>query len=167
LSAFTLRAAAPEDEAAVTSLTEASYGTLMRGAYDKVLLKKVLPIITRANPRLLASGAYFLAVTADGEVIGSGGWSRERPGTKEIQDGLGHIRHFATQPSWTGCGVGRAIFEPCKGDAKAADLGRLECYSSLNAVDFYARLGFKEIRPVEIPLGGDLIMPAMLMECAM
>ena len=148
----------------MTALTRASYGRLMAGGYDQDLLDKLLPIIARANPRLLASGAYYLTVSPDGEVIGAGGWSRERPGSGAIETGLGHIRHFATHPDWVGQGVGRALFERCMDEARAAGISRLECYSSLNAVDFYCRLGFLVIRAIDIPMGGDLVMPAVLME---
>ncbi|MEM7041521.1 MAG: GNAT family N-acetyltransferase [Pseudomonadota bacterium] len=164
MAAFTLRVAGPEDEAAVTALTQASYRTLMPAAYDRDLLVKVLPIICKANPALLASTTYFLAVTAEGDVIGSGGWSREQPGTLKIQTGAGHIRHFATHPDWTRRGVGRAIHERCAREARAAGLDRFECYASLNAVDFYERLGFKEVRPVDLPMGGSVAMPALMME---
>lgn len=56
------------------------------------------------------------------------------------------------------------IYERCEREARAAGLDCFECYSSLNAVDFYARLGFKKTRPVDIPMGDALIMPAMHME---
>lgn len=128
----------PEDEAAVTVLTKSSYGTLMRSAYEPALLEKLLPIIAKANPRLLASGTYYLMVSAGGEVIGAGGWSHEQPGRQKRQGCLGHIRHFAIHPAWTLRGVGRALYERCAEEAKVAGLGRFECYASLNAVDFCA-----------------------------
>ena len=148
----------------MTALTKSSYGTLMSAAYDRDLLDQVLPIICRANPRLLASQTYFLAVADDGDVIGSGGWSRERPGTQKIEPGVGHIRHFATHPDWACRGVGRAIFERCANEAKSASVARLECYSSLNAVDFYAKLGFKAVRPMRVSLNDEHAMPVLLME---
>lgn len=38
---------------------------------------------------------------------------------------------------------------------------RLAGYSSLNVMDFYIRLGFKDIRRIGIPMGGDLVMPSV------
>lgn len=163
MTGFKLRAAVSDDEAAVTRLLEISYGRLMSAAYEQAQLDAFLPLIVTAQPGLLASGTYYLAVTPEGEVIGAGGWTRERPGTGEIDVGTGHIRHVATHPGWTGHGIGRAIMERCSAEARSAGIARFECYSSLNAVDFYARLGFKEIRRVEIPMGGDLVMPSVLM----
>lgn len=148
----------------MTGLLKQSYGRLMPGAYGEALVAEVLPIIARANPRLLASGTYYLAFTPDGELIGAGGWTCERPGIGEIEADMGHIRHFATHPDWIGQGVGRALIQRCVSDAVSAGITRFECYSSLNAVDFYARLGFKEVRAIDIPMGGDLVMPSLLME---
>ena len=148
----------------MTALTQASYATLMPAAYDQGLLDKLLPIIAKANPQLLASGLYYLAVSPEDEVVGAGGWTRERPGSGDTEAGLGHIRHFATHPDWTGQGVGRALFERCLSESRSTGISWFECYSSLNAVDFYRRLGFLEVRTIDIPMGGDLVMPAVLME---
>ena len=164
LTAFTLRIAELDDEAAVTALTQASYSALMPAAYDQDLLSKVLPIIARANPKLLASGSYYVAVSADGAIIGAGGWTRERPGSGAIEEGRGHIRHFAIHPDWIGRGVGRALVERAVREAESHSIRRLECNSSLNAVDFYRRLGFINVRAIDVPLGEHLRMPAMLME---
>lgn len=159
--------ASPGDEAAVTRLLQVSYGKLMPPAYGQVQTEALLPIIGRAQPELMASGSYYLAVTPLDEVIGAGGWTRAWPGRGEVEEHVGHIRHVATDPGWTGKGVGRAIMERSFGEASAAGMRRLACYSSLNAVDFYARLGFKEVHRIDIPMGGDLVMTSILMERAL
>lgn len=177
-----VRPSTSSDEATVNQLLERSYSTLMQAGYDQVELTKLLPIIGKANPSLLASGTYYLAETATGAIVGSGGWTVERPGDSKLSPALGvppapglppataHIRHFATHPGWTGQGVGRAIFDRCAGDARSSGITRFECYASLNAVDFYAKLGFKAIDRIDVPIGGkrgavdDLVMKAMLME---
>ena len=164
LTGFELRAAVPADEAAVTQLLEVSYGQLMPAAYERARLDAFLPLIVKAQPELLASDTYYLVVTSEDEVIGAGGWTKERPGTGDIDAGTGHIRHVATHPKWTGRGVGRMIIDHCAAVARSAGIERFACCSSLNAVDFYAHLGFKEVRPVDIPMGGGLIMPSLLME---
>jgi N-acetylglutamate synthase-like GNAT family acetyltransferase len=130
-------------------------------------MDKALPIISRANPRLLASRTYFVAITDDGDVIGSGGWSREQPGARKIERGIGHIRHFATHPDWTHSGVGRAIHERCADEGKAVGLDCFECYASLNAVDFYTKLGFDAVRPMDVVLNDQVVLPVMLMEQAL
>ncbi len=161
---FKLRTAVAEDEDEITRLLQSSYGRLLPTAYEPDLLEKLLPLIARAHPHLLASGTYYLAVSVSGGTIGVGGWTRERPGTGNVEPGLAHIRHFAVHPDWAGRRVGRALVEHSFDRARAAGVERFECYSSLNAVDFYRRCGFLVVRPVDIPMPDGLVMPSMLME---
>lgn len=160
---FTLRVSVPEDAPRVTALLQASYPVLMAEGYEGPLLTSVLPFMTQANPALLSSGTYYLAEAAGGQVVGCGGWTRERPGTGEVADGLAHIRHFATHPDWVGHGVGRAIFEFCERAAKAAGVRRFECYSSLNAERFYLALGFAKAGQMKVTLADGIGLPSILM----
>lgn len=161
---FTFRIAMPEDEASVGDLLKASYSALMLSSYDEAVLAGALPMITRANPSLLSAGTYYVAESEEGVIVGCGGWTRERPDTTELVPGLGHIRHFATHPSWIGRGVGRSIYAMCEEQARSAGLWRLECYSSLNAEGFYAALGFRSIRQIEVPMGQGVALPGVLMQ---
>jgi GNAT superfamily N-acetyltransferase len=135
----------------------------MAGHYEPALLAALLPLITVANPRLLASGRHYVAVTGTGEIAGCGGWSHERPGTEEIEPGLGHIRHFGTHPGWTGRGIGRALLERCLHDSEREGVTCLECYANLNAEGFYRALGFAPVQPVRVSITPQLAMPALLM----
>ena len=163
MAEITLRVATPADAARVTALLEASYPPLMADGYEEAELAVALPLMTRANPALLSSGTYYVAEAAKGQVVGCGGWTRERPGTMEVTEGLAHIRHFGTHPDWLGRGVGRAIYELCEKEARAAGIQRLECYSSLNAERFYLALGFTKAGPMELPLDEGVGLPAVLM----
>ena len=148
---FTLRVSTPDDAAGVSSLLDASYSVLMATGYDAATLTAALPFMTKANPVLLSSGLYYIAEHDDGRLAGCGGWSLEPPGTGEIVDGLGHIRHLAVHPQSTGCGVGRAIKERCEATARAAGVARFKWYASLNAEGFYKALGFTTRGTVDTP----------------
>lgn len=161
---FSLRVATPEDEAAVDALLQASYPDLLASAYDADVLADALPLFTRANPSLLSSGTYYLAESGGQKLVGCGGWTRERPGTGQVVAGLAHIRHFGTHAAWTGKGVGRGIYSLCEEHARAADIRRFECYSSLNGQGFYAALGFRTVRPIEVNLSPEVAVPGVLME---
>ena len=52
--------------------------------------------MTQANATLISARTYYLAVSDNGLVVGCGGWTRERPGSGEVEPALAHIRHFAT-----------------------------------------------------------------------
>ena len=87
----------------------------MAPGYPAELLARAVPLMARANPALLRCGTYYLAQGPEGDVLGCGGWTFERPGAAgEPRDrSLGHIRHFATHPKWVRHGVGRALFARC------------------------------------------------------
>jgi len=163
VEADTLRTATPDDEREVTQLLTASYPVLMKGAYEEAVLERALPLMTKANPTLLASGTFYLAETLDGEVVGCGGWTKERPGSDEIEDGLAHIRHFATHPAWTRKGVGKSIFNHCRKQAGKAGFTCLEVYTSLNAELFYQSVGMKSVGPFDVPMGEGLNFPSVRM----
>jgi GNAT superfamily N-acetyltransferase len=107
-----------------------TYPVLFSGAYSAEVLVLALPLLTRSNPRLLPSGTFHVAKNDNGEIVGCGGWSFERPGSGEVVAGMGHIRHFATHPDWTRRGIGRALLSRCIGQAIEPGVGILECQSS-------------------------------------
>ncbi len=158
-----VRAAGLEDEAAIRKVLIGSYPVLMRDSYDPLLLERALPRMTRPNPRLLASGSYFVA-EADEEAVGCGGWSLDASGISERQSGVGHIRHFAVASDWIGRGIGRSIYERCETQARKAGVEQFQCYSSLNGEPFYASLGFERIGPIQVPMGRDLAFPSIHMK---
>mgnify|MGYP006188362113 CR=1 FL=1 len=161
MTAFAVRVAGAADEAAVARVLRDSYPALMAAAYPPELLERALPAITRPHPRLLASGAYYLC-EAEGEPVGCGGWSFERPDSRETEPGVAHIRHFATRAGWAGRGVGRALYRRCEEEARAAGVRTFECQSSLNGERFYAAMGFVRIRPVAFAMG-PVAFPGILM----
>jgi GNAT superfamily N-acetyltransferase len=161
---FGIRVANPGDAHDVSRLLNASYMTLMPAAYDFECLSAALPVMTKANLRLLHSGTYYIAHERDkDELIGCGGWTIEEPGTGVVMRGRAHIRHFATHPEYTGKGIGRAIFDRCIMGARHAGATGLDCYSSLNARSFYEALGFELIEPKTIAMPGNVSFPSLHM----
>jgi len=165
MTTFTIRAAKPEDAANVTALLEKSYATLMAADYDAPTLAAALPLIARANPKLLQAPTYYVAETPSGNLIGCGGWTPEKPGSGTVDGVTGHIRHFATVPDCIRQGVARTLIGRCFDDARAQNLHHLDCYSSLSAVAFYAACGFRVLGPIDIPLTEDCIFPSVHMAC--
>jgi GNAT superfamily N-acetyltransferase len=162
---FRVRVSRPEDAVAVSALLCASYPELMTEGYATDVIERALPLMTRANPKLLGCGTWYVAEAADGGLVGCGGWTVERPGASmaPIDPEIGHIRHFATHPDWVRQGVGRAIFARCVADARAVGVRGFEAYSSLPAERFYCALGFTVIERVLVPLGPDMAFPTVLM----
>lgn len=157
-----LRIAGTADAAAVERVLLASYPPLMGEVYDETLLARALPMMTRANPGLLASGTYYLA-EIDGEPVGCGGWTYEEPGTSNVVLGLAHVRHFAVAVGWTGRGIGRALYARCEAEAREFGAQRFECFASLNGEAFYAALGFVAIGPLNVRMGPQVALPSIRM----
>lgn len=158
-----VRPATSADEDVVSAVLETSYTKLWQGHYAASDLEVLLPMVTRAQPQLLASGRYFLALLED-QYAGCGGWSTAVPGTSgKIIPECGHIRHFAVHPDHLRMGVGRALYDACLSQVHEEGLARLEAWSSLQAVPFYERLGFKVIEHFTIDFPGGVGLASVRM----
>jgi len=161
---FSVRPTTLADADTVTALLERCYPPVLAPHYDPGLLSRALRWLTEAQPTLLESDSFYVAVDDDrGGIVGCGGWTAARPGSGALEPGLGHLRHFATDPAFARRGIGRALVERCLAEARAAGLTRFECYSTFPAEPFYAAFGFERVAQVEIPLPEDLLFPAVLM----
>ena len=159
-----LRVATPSDSEAVASVLRPSYTEVWAGAYPAELLARTLPSITRANPKLLASGTYYLVLAPEDRPAGCGGWTPHPPGAREPDPRRAHIRHFAVHPLFLRRGVGRLLYERCESDARAAGFTAFEAWASLNGQAFYAALGFRPLGRIETPMPGGVRFPAVRME---
>jgi GNAT superfamily N-acetyltransferase len=160
--AYSIRISNLQDVLEITALLKASYTSQLEGSYSPQVLARALPLMTKANPRLLGSGTYYVAETKT-ELVGCGGWSREAPGSGEITKGTAHIRHVATHPRWLRQGVGRSLLVRCFHEAASAGVSNLECHSTIIAVDFYVAIGFKVVAPLLIQLATDISIDGVLL----
>ena len=88
---YSIRIADISDSDAVSALLAASYSILFPAHYSSETLRSALPHMTKANPKLLASGTYYVAEAKPGNLVGCGGWTAARPGSGEIVEGEAHI----------------------------------------------------------------------------
>ncbi len=153
-----IRTARPADLAAVDALLARSYPKLLAADYPPSVMVTAVPLIARARPGLLASGHYFLAVTAGGAVVGAAGVTPVRSRVT-----VGEIRHVVTDHRLTRRGIGRALMGHVFDHARGLGLRRLDCLSTRTAVPFYRALGFEVIGPAEIPLAPGIGMPVLRM----
>ncbi|HVH98988.1 MAG TPA: GNAT family N-acetyltransferase [Enhygromyxa sp.] len=171
MESFIIRPAQLHDREGIDAMLARSYPPLLAPGYDPELLAVALPAMTRAQPKLLECPTWFVAVDESGEVVGCGGWTRERPGTGAVEAGLGHVRHFGTDIDHLRRGIARAIAMAMLDSARAGGIEQLECYSTLVAEHFYASLGFRTIETITVPMphgerhGEFVQFPAVLMRC--
>jgi GNAT superfamily N-acetyltransferase len=163
MSEIDVRVATSDDLDLLSGLIAASYATLDDGSYDRGNLAAAMPAISKANPKLLTSGTYFVA-EIDGDAAGCGGWTFDKPGSGDLAEGVAHIRHFATHPAHLRKGVARLLLDRCLADAHAAGARLMKSQSTLPAEQFYAAAGFRRVRQIEVQAGTGVMLPAIEME---
>jgi predicted N-acetyltransferase YhbS len=160
---MTIRTATPDDFDVLDDLIRRSYAMLDDGSYNREKIAAAMPAISHANPRLLASGTYFLA-ESDGEVAGCGGWTMVKPGTEEVEEGVAHVRHFATHPAHQRKGVAKMLLERCIADAASAGVLRMKSQSTLPGEAFYASVGFRRLQVRDAEMAPGINLPVVDME---
>ena len=163
MTQLAIRAATPADREMLDGLIAASYATLDDGLYDRPALAAAMPAMSKANPKLLGSGTYYI-VEIDGEPAACGGWTREAPHTGMIEDGVGHIRHFATHPAHLRKGAARALLDHCLAEAAAAGIRLMKSQSTLLAEPFYAAAGFRRVAAAKAEMAPGIELPVVQME---
>lgn len=163
----TLRVAIADDASTVEGVLRESYGKLLANDYPADLLEACMPMMVRANPKLLACGTYFVAQTPGGEAVGVGGWTAAPPGAREHTPGRAHLRFIGVKASAARSGVASQIVERCIRETRLAGFVWLESNSTLTAVPFYRAFGFKDLAAVHADFGDGLRLPCIRMQLAL
>ncbi|MEO1549465.1 MAG: GNAT family N-acetyltransferase [Pseudomonadota bacterium] len=162
MSNLTMRPATRADLPAIEHLLSKSYGRLLAQDYPPSVMVTAVPLISRAQPKLVASGTYYM-VFRDHDLLAVGGWTRATPHGQWGDNTLGHVRHVATDPGATRQGAATALLRRCQDEARAAGLSGLHCMSTRTAEPFYRALGFAVLGAREIALGQGILFPAVEM----
>lgn len=160
---FNVRLARASDMALIDALYARSYPKLLKPDYAPSVLVTIVPIFSKAQPRLVVSGSFYVAESETGDIVGAGGWTKRGP-MGENQRALGHMRHFATAPRVVRQGVGTALMSACVNHAKAEGMNRLSSYSTITAVPFYEAHGFEVKGEMSIEFTEGIHFPAIWME---
>ncbi|MFW5654965.1 MAG: GNAT family N-acetyltransferase [Roseicyclus sp.] len=166
-TAITIRPTTMRDLPRIDALLGLSYTALLKADYPPSVLVTALPLIARANPALLRSGAYFLAEDGDGAALAAGGWSLSAPQGGIGPRDLGHVRHVATHPGALRRGLAGAILERCFREARAEGITWLMAQATRTAVPFYRAMGFEDRAEIEVTLRPGITFPAVEMACAL
>ena len=164
---FEIRRARADDLAAVDAMMSVSYPVQLKLDYPPSVLVLALPLIARAQPQLLRSGNYFVALSDGGDILGAGGFSHPDPGSGRRQTGVGHVRHLVTEHRHTRRGIGRALMAHIESAATGQGITTLGCLSTRTAVPFYLACGYVQDGPVTIALRPGIEFPAIRMQKAL
>lgn len=161
--ALTVRRARASDLAEIDALLGRSYPSLLKDHYPPSVLVTAIPLLSRAQPRLLASGTYFVVLDGTARVVGAGGWTPGNPMTGRKEAATGHIRHVVTDHRLVRQGIGRRLMAAVIDNARLAGMQRLECLSTHMAVPFYRACGFEKAGEISLELRPGIHFPAIRM----
>lgn len=167
MGSFRLRVATAEDVAGIRALIDASVRGLQAGDYSAAQIEGSLATVFTIDSRLIADGTYFVALTADGELAGCGGWSRRKTlygGDHQVEKVMpelldpavdaAKIRAIFVHPKFARRGLGSLILRAAEEAAMAEGFARFEMGSTLTGVALYRLKGYREMERVAVPVGG-------------
>jgi GNAT superfamily N-acetyltransferase len=155
---ITLRSSTGRDFEAIDAMLARSYPKLLKDDYAPSVMVTAVPLISRANPSLVRSGTYYVAETADGEIIGAGGWA-----LSEGARGVAEVRHLVVDWRQQRRGIGRRLMMGIFAEAQSQGVSRLEAQATRTAVAFYGAMGFENLGQVVVPLRPGIAFPAVRM----
>jgi N-acetylglutamate synthase-like GNAT family acetyltransferase len=158
-----VRQASPADEAAIRSVLDCSYRTLLSERYGVRQADEIAKYATADIGGLLRSGRYYVAIR-EGRVVASGGWSDQSPLGIPLAGSAVFVRRFAVLPGNERQGLGRTLFTACRKAAAQTGASTFYVRSTINAETFYRSLEFQVIERTLIALPDGAAFPAILMK---
>ena len=153
-----IRISTAADFNGVDALLKRSYPVLLKPDYPAEVLAQALPLMTNAQPDLLACGTFYV-VECKGQIVAAGGWTPDRKVATR-----GHIRHVMTDHRMPRTGLGRLVVSKCLETARAAGIEVMECWSTRTAERFYQAMGFRSVSRFDVMLPGEVPFPSIRME---
>ena len=135
-----VRAAVSADLPGIARLQERSILRLGLQTYGRRRAEAWARVGVRYTDGLLGEGCFFVAERA-GVLLGVGGWS---PSVERNDEAW--LRYVFIHPDAAGCGLGRRLVATAEQSAMSDGRVRLRLWSSLNALGFYRRLGYRSFR---------------------
>ena len=169
-----VRRATRADVPAIEELIARSARALSDGYYTPTQVDSLLRQVFGTDTQLIDDGTYFVA-ERDGHMVGAGGWSRRRTlfggdRMKDREDPLldpcaeaARIRAFFVDPGVARQGVGRLLFDECRGAAAAAGFAALTLVATLPGEPLYQALGFKVTERFKLHLADGVDVPVARM----
>jgi GNAT superfamily N-acetyltransferase len=170
-----LRLATSQDIPELQTLIDQSVRALSVDYYTSEQIESALANVFGVDTQLIADQTYFIA-EADGQIVGSGGWSKRQTlfggdqAKSQEPDALlipgeqpARLRAVFVHPEWSRRGIGRLITAACETAARDAGFSAVELMATLPGQPLYEANGYEIVCPFEIPLPHGLSLPAFRM----
>lgn len=158
-----VRKAARSDAEAVATVHENSILELALAAYSRDIVSAWAAGKDPEKYQIESDETHFMVAEIDDEIVGFG---ELRPEAEEYfqADVEGEIRAIYVHPDFTRQGVGTAIYQELKCEARRLQLDSLGLWASINAREFYEELGFETVEEITHKFGGEVEGPAVEMK---
>jgi putative acetyltransferase len=153
-----IRAAAAPDIEAIADLQRRAILAAAPAHYGPAAAKAWARFAFQMRHRLLDGGNLLLHEEA-GRILGTAGFIKD---SREAD--CAWPRQVFVAPEAVRRGIGRGLMAAVEAQALACGRERFRLWSSLNAEPFYLALGYRTIRPVRWPIGGEVELDFLLME---
>jgi len=170
-----IRAATIADIPALEELIRESVSVLSAEYYTSRQIASALSHVFGVDTQLIIDGTYFVA-EIDGELAGSGGWSKRATlfgGDQSKSEGIdplldpateaARIRAFYVHPRWSRKGVGCRILKACEDAARRAGFKRIELVATLPGEPLYTAKGYEKAEAMRIETPDGESLPAFRM----
>ena len=174
-----IRLATMADIPALEELIRESVSVLSAEYYNSRQIASALLHVFGVDTQLILDGTYFVA-EIDGELAGSGGWSKRATlfgGDQSKSDHLdplldpateaARIRAFYVHPRWARKGVGSRILNACEDAARLAGFSRIELVATLPGEPLYTAKGYEKAGAMQIETPDGESLPAFRMTKAL
>ena len=170
-----IRLATIDDIEALQELIRESVATLSAAYYSPEQIASGLSHIFGVDTQLIIDETYFVAVV-DGQIVGSGGWSKRNTlfgGDQFKQEQIdplldpardaARIRAFYVHPRWSRKGIAGKILDACEVAARAAGFGTVELVATLPGEPFYSARGYAKGEAMTLETRDGEALPAFRM----
>ncbi len=175
------------DVPALQALLRESVSVLGASYYTSNQISSALAHVFGVDTQLILDRTYFIA-EAEGQVAGSGGWSKRKTlfGGDQAKAGrteaaitewldsapdalldpatdAARIRAFYVHPQWSRKGIGSLILKSCEEAAGTAGFHHVELAATLPGVPFYLDRGYEKAEEILIEMPGGESLPTFRM----
>lgn len=173
-----VRRATRADIPGLEALIDASVRGLGPAHYSDRQIEVSLAHLFGVDTQLIDDGTYYVVESqrkGGPPLVGCGGWSRRKtPFGGDQAEAQDHalrdpatdpavIRAFFVHPDAARQGIGRRVLAVCEEAARDAGFDRFELTATLTGLAFYRTHGYRDIEPIEIPLGEGEVLEAVRM----
>ena len=170
---YSIRKATWDDLDAMLRMQARSMRALGQGFYGTETIESALRHIGTMDPEVIDEGNFYVAVAADGRIIGSGGWSRRVPGYDRVQaksasksqlrQGSAVVRSVFVNPDWARQGIATSIMKQAETTVVDAGTPEVVLTATLSGVPLYRALGYRALRPKRIRFPDGIVFDAVEM----